>query len=1115
MDNAALNAMPSLKDQIKFGLLSGLIYLLISALGIVAVNDNQQFSQIWFANAAMLGMLLRSDKNFIISGSIALILSNSIINIYQDHSMAKILIYSTSNLLEVITCFAIIKHYYALPYKIINIDLGMHTLIAVTIGCLVSSLIVGIYFYQSNPSASILLIIDWYISDLMGMIVILPVFLSATFNNVMSLLNFRQLIFFILFFILISIIWILSLIYIKLPLVIIMLLLVLFAYFNNFFRTSVIIFSLMAIFIMAEIFGLLSQSPLKIYYSSNAIHIFIALTFMPALIISLLMQQKNEAMRILQESEDRFNSILKYSTIGMSIVNIDGRFLKVNNALCQMTQYTEEELLTLRFHDITYYNDLDDDVSLASKIITRELNTYSIEKRYIKKDGELIWVLLSVSAVYDENDNFKYFLSQIENIDTRKRAEEEKARAMDRLKLALKTSNIGIWEYDFTDDHLIWDDEMFNIYDVSKETFTANKDAWSKTVHPDDIIRAEQELSFSLEHNKIFDTQFRILTKDNKIKYIRARANIIFDLKTNKNVLLGINWDVTHINETVIALEHEREKLHVTLQSIGDAVIVCDANGYVTFLNKIAERILNVKSNDAIGKNVVDLIKLFSDHDGLPLENPLIESVKLRKIIHLIDPVILINNIEQKYYIQDSAAPIILPDGELYGSILVFQDITNKRLLEKQMEYQASHDFLTGLLNRHEFENHLIKHIHHSENKSENNGYLCYMDLDKFKIVNDVAGHIAGDNLLHEVSIIIKKQVNNLPLARLGGDEFGLLISNKSLLDTKILCQNIIDSVSSFKFVWNDNVYSVGISIGIVPIPLYSPSIVDLFSKSDIACYTAKSQGRNKFCIYSEEDKGIVKYNTELQYIYEIGQALEKDQFIMYAQKIINLKNPDENANYYELLLRIIGEDKNIKLPSEYIIAAERVNLVPEIDKMVVRKVLAEYDKQIAAIPNLYIAINLSVDSIRNSSFLTTLIEFINHTTIERNRINFEITETAAMSKLALTTRFIKTVRNLGCTVSLDDFGSGISSYKYLKYCTVDYIKIDGDFIKAIDKSFKDLSIVKSINDIAHQFGAKTIAEHVDSERILEILKEIGVDYVQGYLLHKPVPLSSIFKNKS
>lgn len=1100
---------PSLQDHIRFSLIIGLVCFILAVIGLTMMTVNQAYPNIWLANAAALVLLLRSEKNYLINGGITIILINFIVGYYFNHLLLHSFIYSLINCFEVVICFILITSHNQLPCILNNVNIGKQVLISILIGCLLAASINTLYFKITSDSNYLSLGLNWLAGDFLGMLIIMPAFLSVTKYNLKKLISPKKIFNLILLTISIAIYFIIVLLSIKSPLILAMLPLLIFAYYYNFFETGLLTLILMIFFIILDFFGLLDSAPITHYYSANIIHLLIMLTFIPPLIVSLLMQQKNETLSILRESEERFNNMLKYSTIGMAIVDTDGRWVKINQALCDMTQYSERELLKLRFQDITYSEDLKESINHANQVINKNIKSYSLEKRYIKKDKSLLWVTLSVSAIYDENNQFKYFLAQIENIDSRKRAEEEKNRIMKRLNLALETSKIGIWEYDFSHNHLYWDERMLEIYNIDKKDFHHTLNDWIIRIYPGDIEKIMSEINNCIEKHFALDTQFRIMINSHTIKYLRIKGNLIKRDSDKLNIILGITIDITRDKELMNELMNQKEKLDITLHSIGDAVIVCDALGEINLINHAAKIILNLSDEKAIGHSVSDLVTLMTD-DNQTILNPLIESLNLKKIVNLINPVILINNLDQRYYIQASAAPILSPSGDLYGSILVFQDITSHHMLELQLAHEASHDSLTGLLNRHEFENQLITHL--NKPTFDSNNYLCYMDLDKFKLINDVAGHIAGDNLLKEISKIIANQINRYPLARLGGDEFGLLILNSTKKEVELICQRIIYAINHFKFIWKDNIYHIGISIGIVAISNQQSNIVDLLSKADIACYTAKSLGKSQFCFYSNKDRGIMKYNTELKLISDITQALENNRFTTYAQKIISLNNTVDPEEHYEILLRIIGTDHNLKLPSEYILAAERINLTPEIDKMVVTKILLDYGEMIAKNNHLYIAINLSVDSVRNTQFLDQLIQIILATKIDKSHINFEITETAAMSSLKMTAHFIETIRNLGCTVSLDDFGSGISSYKYLKYCTVDFIKIDGSFIKNIATNKKDRTIVQSINDIAHQFGAKTIAEHVDSDVILQILKELKIDYAQGYLLHKPISFEAILK---
>lgn len=421
------------------------------------------------------------------------------------------------------------------------------------------------------------------------------------------------------------------------------------------------------------------------------------------------------------------------------------------------------------------------------------------------------------------------------------------------------------------------------------------------------------------------------------------------------------------------------------------------------------------------------------------------------------------------------------------------------------------YDPVTHLINRKEFEHILKTHLQDNSSAPDTYHILCYMDLDRLRIINEIAGYEAGDALLLAMSKLISKNIRSTDiLSRLGGDEFGLILPYCSLPAAQHIAQILLEEINSFQFSWHNKKYQVGLSIGLVVFYPGQIGLNDLIAHAEAACYSAQHQGRNKISIFSENDKEMAKYKSEIKILSELEQLIKGNRLTLYAQEIRPLiKNAEDK--YYEILIRLIDAKGNIHLPGDFINVAERYNLISEIDQWVIKNALITHGEQIKN-QQIHIALNLSVNSLKQPAFIDFLITMLQTTPIPKEKIGFEITETAAISNLENTGEFVRLIQSLGCTVALDDFGTGFSSFNYLKYCPVDYVKIDGGFVTAINKSDNDKIIVESINFVAHKFGAKTIAEAVESEDTLTILQEIGIDYAQGFALHRPEPLENLLK---
>jgi diguanylate cyclase (GGDEF)-like protein len=442
--------------------------------------------------------------------------------------------------------------------------------------------------------------------------------------------------------------------------------------------------------------------------------------------------------------------------------------------------------------------------------------------------------------------------------------------------------------------------------------------------------------------------------------------------------------------------------------------------------------------------------------------------------------------------------------------LLVGEDITEARLLSEKVAYQASHDALTGLANRTQFDSYIKQAVElaYADNSEH---AVCYLDLDQFKVVNDTCGHLAGDELLRQLGALLRKHTRRHDfVARLGGDEFGVLMNNCSLTEAFRACENLRDLVKDFRFAWEDRSFTIGVSIGISAINGSSGNAVNLLKEADAACYAAKDNGRNRVHVFRPDDEELAMRHGEMQWVEKIQQGLEQNRFCLYGQPIVAIAKHEE-AMHFETLVRYRGEDGRIIPPGAFLPAAERYNLAPAVDRWVISHLFEWIATKSGFLDNLSLcSVNLSGLSMSDETMLAFITEQFSKWAIPAHKICFEVTETAAIANLSHATKFINQLKERGCLFSLDDFGSGLSSFAYLKNLPVDYLKIDGLFVKDILDDKVDLAMVKSINEVGHVMGKKTIAEFVENEQIFNLLHELGVDYAQGYGIGKPVPLDEL-----
>lgn len=561
----------------------------------------------------------------------------------------------------------------------------------------------------------------------------------------------------------------------------------------------------------------------------------------------------------------------------------------------------------------------------------------------------------------------------------------------------------------------------------------------------------------------------------------------------------GINSMLARLDASQQALQFEKERAQVTLAGIADAVITTDIKGYLTYMNAAAEHLSGMRLEEASAQPLQSLF-----HLSLEDESQLIDSTWLTDLASPFKEVLLERADGQRFLVTKSASPLYDENMNLFSTVTVIHDVTLLRKLSTQISYQAKHDQLTGLVNRYEFERKLQEAIDDSATEGRTH-CLAYFDLDHFKIVNDTSGHNAGDLLLRQLANQLKQKVRSTDtLGRLGGDEFALLLNGCDIDKAYQIIENLLQVVQDYRFSTGDKIFRIGASFGLTQISINQTlTLSELFSTVDSACYAAKSAGGNRIHIYIQNDDKLKLRTSQQNWVSRIQLALEKNQFVLYAQPIVSLSTDTEQ--HCELLIRMRSKDGKLYLPRAFLPAAERYHLMPQIDRWVINEALSIMARKGDDFKTVC-SINLSGQSLSDDSLLKYITKQIKHHGVQAKRLCFEITETAIISNIDQARQFIVDLRALGCRFSLDDFGSGMSSFAYLKNLQVDFLKIDGMFIKSIAHNKIDRAMAESINNIGHTMGLQTIAEFVENDNIIEVLRQIGIDYVQGYGVAMPAP---------
>lgn len=555
------------------------------------------------------------------------------------------------------------------------------------------------------------------------------------------------------------------------------------------------------------------------------------------------------------------------------------------------------------------------------------------------------------------------------------------------------------------------------------------------------------------------------------------------------------------------------EWARITLSSIGEGVIRTDAQGRIDFVNPSAQRLTGWDESELLGRSIEECFTVVDENTLNALPNPVSECIKGRKSSSH-TPATLLSRQGGEVNIQHSAAPILGSDGGLLGVVLVFSDVSESGRLSQKLAYQASHDALTGLLNRTAFEEQLNRAIT-SAKQSDATHALMYADLDHFKVVNDTCGHVAGDELLKQLASLLREDIRRHDsLARLGGDEFGLLLERCSLNHATHIAEKIVEAFEGYRFAWNDQIFEVGISIGIIEINRASADAVSLLGAADRACYAAKDAGRNRVHVYQEDDSLLTQRKSAVIWLHRVQQSIEQERLVLYGQAIAPARASEKEQIYgIEILLRMKGAGGDVILPGAFLPAMQRFNFSGRLDRWVVAQALmlmtegSGIDGDISVV-----SLNISGQSIGDRSFKDHVLEVLERSKVPGDKICFEITETVAISNLVAAQTFIASLKERGCRFALDDFGSGFSSFAHLKGLDVDYVKIDGSLVKGMVKGDVDQAMVRSITEIGQLMDKQVIAEWVEDETTRDQLCSLGVDFVQGFAVSRPVPIAN-FQN--
>jgi diguanylate cyclase (GGDEF)-like protein/PAS domain S-box-containing protein len=821
----------------------------------------------------------------------------------------------------------------------------------------------------------------------------------------------------------------------------------------------------------------------------------------------------------LDEERRRLAAIIEGTGAGTWEWNVQTGQTRFNERWAQIVGCSLDELMPTTIQtwtDLCQPDDLTQSAVLLHRHFAGETEAYECEARMRHRDGHWVWVLDRGRVLTRTPDGHpEWMFGTHLDISERKSQEEALRRSEWLLNRTGSLSQVGGWVLELATGVPHWSDETCRIHGVPAGYRPRLDEAinfYAPEARP--VIQAAVEKS--MQDGSPWDLELPFIPADGRRIWVRAVGHAEFE--DGKPVrLLGAFHDITERRAQQQALEATRDELaqqhellRVTLQSIGDAVITTDAQGCVTWLDPVAERMTGWPSAEAQGRPVAQVFHIVNEETRAPTENPVATCLTQGRVAGLANHTVLISRDGDEFGIEDSASPIRSEAGQVLGVVLVFHDVTEQRRLSGEMNYRATHDALTGLINRAEFEARLRRVVHRAhEDRSEH--ALLYIDLDQFKLVNDACGHSVGDQLLQQAAKLFGEVVRARDtLARLGGDEFAVILEHCTAEQAQRVAQQICERMDDFRFVHDGRRFRIGASIGLVPLDTRWATAASVMQAADTSCYAAKEAGRNRVHAWFDTDQAMRTRHGEMQWATRLEQALDDNRFELHAQSIEPLQAV-KTGLHAEILLRLRDADGSLIPPGAFLPAAERFNLAARIDRWVLRSTLDHLLLQPGLDGLELLSINLSGQSIGDRAFHRQAIEMLQAAGPALcGRLCLELTETAAVTNLADAAVFIEQVRVLGVRVALDDFGAGASSFGYLKTLGVDLIKIDGQFIRDLIDDPLDAAAVRCFVEVARVLGVGTVAEFVDRPEVLQRVRELGIDHAQGFLLHRPAPLGEV-----
>ncbi|MBN8430808.1 EAL domain-containing protein [Microbulbifer salipaludis] len=1084
------------------------------------LSTGDGIAAIWLADALTIAVLYRFPYRDWVLLSLAAFAGCAVAAMASGLERHIALLYSVAGLVESVVGAALLRFFCAdgnffdsvLRWlRFLFFGAVLSTLVGAGVGATIAALFRGLPFGD--------VFLFWFLADTVGISVLLPFLHLLNFRARADLLAPRSLarLFFVSAVSLVVILGIL--LFVPHPFVFIALPLIWAASRLTLPQTLFLVFTTVLVSLVVLINGSswLPENLREVASPLEYLPLYVAM--IPAYMMAVASSVERKRSQRIIEMESSFRAAMNASRIGMLLVSLDNRIIQANPSFCRFIGYSEAELRGLDLREVIAPAEEQPNGPLPqcgagsdSRGLLFDFErgyVQDAEWRFLCKNGARAWGHWSCSLARGASDEPLYAVVQVEDIDWRKRSEAQLAKAEERWKFSLTVTGQVVYDWDLATGNTFYSDWLRSGVGIDAEKLTSRQDWLARVAEEDRDQLLHAQLAHFSGQVKDIDCQYRVRTDAGDVRWIHETARIMECSEDGRPVrLIGILRDITDNKRMARSLEEEKEHLQVTLDAIADAVIATDNLRQITFMNPVAEQLTGWSLGEVQGRDIDEVLQLSSGREGQRVQSPVRDCLQHVMPFGSAESSVLHDRHGNSYDVKCSASPLCSSSSQVLGAVLVFQDVTETRRLIRQLRYKAHHDDLTHLPNREAFRRELLEAVASVRN-SDLVHTLAYMDLDRFKVINDSAGHQAGDALLRNLARFLKGQLRETDcVARLGGDEFGILLRDCSKEQGLLRCEQLVRKIIALRFPWAGRVFDVGASVGLTEVRRDNNQVADLMSQADVACYSAKHAGRGVVMLYEADSSAAADQHREIHMASRIREALDENRLQLFAQPIADARDASR-ISHYELLVRMVDVDGTLISPGAFIPAAERYGLMLQIDRWVMHEFLCNKAK-LAAASGLSFAVNLSAEAIGDRGFQDEFVALLERAELPSARLGIEITETAMINQMENASEFVAALRSMGCKIALDDFGNGLSSFNYLKAFSIDFIKIDGSFVRQVESNFVDLMIVESINQVAHRLNALTIAEFVEDVGAADRLRSIGVDLLQGYHIGRPKPLDAV-----